>query len=335
MKPLFALLQPLLNWLKQFSNQSFENAKKTGSKLKPPKVYSWQSVLILSLFLGIISLILVGILGIFAALFGQFFLLIALYWFGIEAAIFATPWIIAALISLFIYLNLRALDGVSNEVANLAIVAFPIIAATIALLPSFLDKNNSDRAVKWKNALLVYGIHILVACWIQLYFVIQGWLQDYPTLLAEDINSNSIAVVKINLQREPVSSRGTALLDNIGQELTQQLNDQPWETVKPLNPDKLSARIEAIKEAVGAEVASPAENSLWRVQKDIIPESSGYIIYLEALWDGPRTQLQKVDSAKLCKVYQGFSKVNQFREPVAIVECQPARKIKPIVGDSD
>ncbi|MDY7013767.1 MAG: DUF5357 family protein, partial [Cyanobacteriota bacterium] len=143
----------------------------------------------------------------------------------------------------------------------------------------------------------------------------------------------SVAVVKVNFQREPVSSRGTALLDSIGNELNQQLNDKPWDTIKPLSPDKLSAKIEQIKEAIGTAVASPVENSLWRVQKDIIPEGSGYIIYLEALWEGPKAQLQKIDSAKLCKVYQGFSKVNQFREPVGIVECQPARKINPIVGD--
>ncbi|MDY6782449.1 MAG: DUF5357 family protein [Cyanobacteriota bacterium] len=334
MKPLLDLLQPILDWLKQFPGRSVETAKKTGEKLKPPKLYSWQSALILSVVLGLFSLIAIGIFGIFAALFGQAFLLVAVFLLCTEAAFIGTPWLIAALISAFLYLNLRHYD-ISNEIANLAIVAFPIIAATLALLPMFIDKENNDRAAKWKNALLVYGVHILVACWIQLYFVMQGWLEEYPSLMAENFNRNSPAVVKINFQREPVPSKGTALLDKIGEELSRQLNDQPWDTIKPLTPDKLSARINTIKQAVGAEVASPAENALWRVQKDIIPESSGYIVYLEALWEGPKNQLQKIDSAKLCKVYQGFSKVNQFRESVGIVECQPARKVKPIIGEGD
>ncbi|MDY7012436.1 MAG: DUF5357 family protein, partial [Cyanobacteriota bacterium] len=125
-KPIIDLFSPIFNWLKEASNRSFEATKQAGMKLKPPKLYSWQSVLILSVVLGITSLIAGGLLEIVAALFGQIFLLVALYWFCVEASIAITSWIVAAFISAFLYLNLRSLEAVSHEIANLAIVAFPI-----------------------------------------------------------------------------------------------------------------------------------------------------------------------------------------------------------------
>lgn len=331
MKPLIDLLQQIKSLLQQLLDRSVQTGKTVGTKLKPPKLYSWQSFILGSLGAGLVSFLAIGFLAVFLGLLGQVLLLIGLYWFGIEAAIFLTPWIIAALISAFAYFNLRTIDGIPETMPNLAIVAFPIIAAAIAVLPSLLNREQGDRAVKWKNALLVFGIHILVACWIQFYFVVQGWLREYPTFLAEDFSGSSF-VVKVRFQQEPISSRGTALLDGIGNELKKQLNDQPWENLQPLSHDKLSARIETIKQAVGAGVASAAENQLWKIQKDITAEGSGYIIYLEALWEGPRSKLQRVDSAKLCQVTQGFSEANQFQEAVALVECQPARKVKSFLG---
>jgi Family of unknown function (DUF5357) len=144
MKPLIDLLQQIVNLLKQLLDRSVETGKTVGTKLKPPQLYSWQSFILGSFASGALSFVATGFLAVFAALLGQILLLTGLFLFGISAAIFLTPWMIAALISVFAYINFKAIAGASDTLPNLAIVAFPIIAAVIKLLPSFLERGKGD-----------------------------------------------------------------------------------------------------------------------------------------------------------------------------------------------
>ncbi|MBD2576642.1 DUF5357 family protein [Oscillatoria sp. FACHB-1406] len=331
LKQLTNILQQIVDLLKLFLDRSVKTGKnigdrgvKFGSRLRPKKLRSWQSMMWGSAGVGFLSFFAVGILAVFATLGWQIFLLIGLYWLCKEVAITLTPWILAALISAFAYINLRSIDSLSPGVANFAIVAFPIIAAAFIVIPSLRDPERK-HALKWNNILLIVGLHLLLACWIQLHFILQGWLRDYPTFVAEDLGQSAYAV-KVGWQQEDAPTRGTAILDGIGNELKAQLNNKSWNALPPLTAKNLNERIENIKEAVGAGLTSPAENELWKIQTDITPKNNGAILYLEALWEGPKNQLMRIDSAKLCEIDRAYSEVNNLDEPVALVECQPARK---------
>ena len=179
---------------------------------------------------------------------GWFFLIVAIWWFvheknvqsalsfdGVFTKIFLGPWIVASLIVLAVF---GSWSGFANllRVAPSAFICVAPLAALIALAPKFIKSSKEKTpeftipATKDRQGMVLFVLsHLLIACWFQFYFLLQGWLNLYPSLLAEDFGRSSFVVrVQPNIQ----VSRGREVLNAAESDLRDRLNNQNWSAIE-------------------------------------------------------------------------------------------------------
>lgn len=304
-------------------------------KIKPPRTYSWQTLILASFASALIVIICqlffenLELFQNIVSAIGQILLISGIYWLGIEKSCVLTPWITGALICLFAFSHFNE-QGNLLTIPEIAIVAFPVVSAMIAILPSFFDERLNVKLPSYSvliKIIILFFTQVLVACWLQFYLVVQGWLQDYPSLLSDEIN-RSIFVVNVNPRKERGAPKGIDLLNAIGMSLQQELNDLPWEELERwLAESKLETKIESIRQAVGEETSSIMEKELWQIDENAVKNDSGYTLYLKAIWKGPQSRpslLSVMNCEKKCNIEKGYS--NRGQEVVKI-GCEPAQKI--------
>ncbi len=290
--------------------------------LKPPSAFSWETLILLSLFSYYMSMLATDIVANLLVNFAWIFLILGVFWGTTAANQFRigykspqnpgfplSPWITGALVSLYIF-------GRSGEVPREALIYWPIISAVIATIPDFWGNGfrlKSPPLNKRQNLVILFTTQLLLSCWFQFYFVVQDWLVQYPSLLADDFQQSAFVLKRGSSQS--VTPRGALILNSMESKLTEQLNARSWPEVErsllKANREKL---INTTAKQAKQQIRQVEEDDLWRVTSNIASKGSGYNLQLRANWQGPRSNLQEPQAYSLTKSCQ-ITPVARTRTP--------------------
>lgn len=300
--------------------------------LTPPKAFSWQTLILLSLFSCILSFFATDTVQNILATFGWIFLIWGVAWGTSEKPFYIndvclSPWITGALVCVFIF------GGWSDGRPSLSLIWWPSVSGVIATIPEFIEKGLKIRIpplASRQKIIVLWTSHFLVSCWIQFYFVVQTWLNQYPSLLIDNVTPSAF-VVKVGSQ-PPRSPRGALILNLMEPQLLTQLDNQPWSYIERwlLNQQQ---QIEDTRKLVQKELPQAEEDLWWRFDSKILSSQSGYNLQLLAFWQGPRSKEEVYVIEKLCQINQvDLEAENPASDPstsiVGTFKCSPAGSIR-------
>ncbi len=326
-------------------------------QIKPPKAFSWQTLVLLSLFSWVMAwTIHTYALAFLVTTTGWVFLVLGVGWATaeqkpldiLEFKFKIGPWITATLICT----RLLVMDvGVSST-----LVVFPIIAALVAAMPKFIKRGPSfklpepgDRQVLM-NTMLIHG---MLSCWISFHFIVQSWVRQYPSLLADNFSDSSFVMTVGFLDGDPAErSQGSTLLLIAEEALQAELADRSWSEVEEwlwlidedqdgetnpepeAEPDVIAAFKDNVLTQFAAEDDSESQYesnyNLWQL---VLPDPRlpddrtrrGYDLELRAVWRGPSSEPDGYYFRKTCLIQE------PERSPTGSLGAQSANN--PVVID--
>ena len=298
------------------------------SFLTPPQPASWQTLMLLSLFSVFIASFLTPMPQRFVSSWGWFFLITSVWWFVYEKdvknaltfnALFSKvnvgPWIVSTLTCVAVFgswVDFGKLGGITPPM----FICIPPLAAFIDVAPQFIKTNavlktpefTLPKVGKRQGVVLFMLSYFLIACWIQFYFLLQGWLGAYPSLLSDDFSRSSfvVRVVPSSFQ----SSRGREVLNAAESELRDRFNNQTWsETERWLFETKGDTWVKDLQDSVQNRLKGKpgsGEVDLWqlgaKVTGDTYDSGALYNLGLEATWTGPSANGNNHKVTKNCEI---------------------------------
>lgn len=270
-------------------------------KLKPPKILSWQTVVLLSIFVWLTGFFAIGLYQELIAVFSWLLLIIGGGWFSaenpIEVGIFSvSAWVTGALICIFIFRSWN------EQTPPIAYVTWPIISAAIAILPQVVKSGGKLKMPApqiRQNLVILLSIHLLISCWIQFHFYIQNWLEKYPSLLADDF-SKSAFVVKLPTSSPPIP-KGSEILNAIELRIKKQIDNKPWPQVQQWLKTA-DIRINSFAQIAVKEITTTAESTVWKFEVKVLPTKRGYNLNTIAKWRGLGSQPGGYYLEKSCQI---------------------------------
>lgn len=295
-------------------NQVLERLRQWIRELK---TFSWQTLVLLGLFSWFVSLAIeADLLARWIAALGWIFLTLGIGWalekeevkFNILGFTFhPSPWVMGAM---FCALGYRALPGG----ARLYLSLWPLLSAALAVVPRFRKYGDNSLALlnptvpepqryaaDRQQVVLTVLLGILFSCWFQFHFLLQDWLNEYPSLRTDDFSRSGV-VVQVNARNPPVS-RGFQLLSVLEPVLNQKFSTYSW-----AQTEQWLASLQNQLAALQAEllVALPsgqrAEDDLWSLQAQVLPNQPEYTINFRQFWQGPGSNSMGYFEQRVCRV---------------------------------
>ncbi|AFZ13105.1 hypothetical protein Cri9333_2234 [Crinalium epipsammum PCC 9333] len=293
--------------------------------LSPPRAFSWETLVLLSLFSCFMAYISTGIVRGFISNCGWIFLIFGVGWGTAQkrlriSNISLSPWITGALVSTYIFGNISQ--------PNLSVIFWPTISAVIATIPNYFGKGlklQLPNPKKRQNMIVFLLSHVVISCWFQFYYVLQDWLQQYPSLLADDLKRSAF-VLKLPAS-EPATIRGTLILNFLETKLSEKLDNKPWSVIERWLLER-EKNLELAVQDSKKELGEVEEYAWWQFTSKLSSTELGYNLQLIAIWEGPRSKSEKLFIEKLCKINRVSSQSETDTNlAVGQVECQPAKPI--------
>ncbi|MDX2215397.1 MAG: DUF5357 family protein [Oculatellaceae cyanobacterium bins.114] len=292
---------------------------------KDVKPFSGQTFILLSLFSWVMSLLVDNdIVRDFLAWLGWLFLTIGVGWvlakvkqniLGID--IYPGPWITGALACSFLFYGWSDI--------SLAVISWPVISALIAIIPKFLKHgldvvnptlDGKKYAIDRQEIVLLLLLSTIFSCWLQFFFLLQDWLQQYPSLVADEF-TRSAFVIKVDPSDQ--NSRGVTFLNLAETAVREQLESSPWSEVERwlFEADIEIAQLEL---EVKKRIPKTDEDRLWKLQGEVSAGNPGYVLTLRAVWRGPSSRPGGYYVQKVCSIVQRPNRVtaNPGQNPTVI-----------------
>lgn len=297
-------------------------------QLKPPRAFSWQTLVLVSVFSWCVSAIVETetVRDVLARL-GWIFLTLGVGWgmWGTRVdllglILYPGPWITGALacVSLF--------AGWNVDLTQVALVSWPLISFAVAAIPKLFPKltfSLPDPPTR-QQLIIQFLLSCLLSSWFQFYFVIQDWLRAYPSLLSDSLGRSAF-VVQLN-EREAKVPRGVTLLNYAEPLLQQDLQALSWAEVERWLVDR-DARIVELQQRVLQQTPRVEEDALWKFWGDVPAGLPEYTLKLRAVWLGPSSNLKGYFLEKSCLITQdpmatGIAPLTPNSGLVQVI-CQP------------
>lgn len=291
----------------------------------PPRAYSWQTLIYLSLFSWVMSSLAVGPIKNLIAFFGWVFLIAGTSWYTTDQPLLVpgTNMPIGAVITGFL-VSVFAFGHEQDVITTRTIVLWPTISAVITAIPEFFEGSGIDVKRQIPKAEIRQRIIVLVACcmvlsaWLQLFFTVDKWVKQYPSIRADDF-SNS-AFVSSAEPRAKIPENGALILNRLQPLVEQQLNAGVWsdverwlieseERVRVLGNkviedlSKQSGQKVRELDTVSNEPVRVEEWPLWNIKSNVInTKSGGYRLDLLSVWRGPSSNPKSYYLRKSCQI---------------------------------
>jgi len=230
-----------------------------------------------------------GLVQSLILLCGKIFLIISIHWLAVENSIVLASWITGGVICLFVAGDAGEFNDFARESA---FISWPLISAFIASISSFFDREFNVRKLEIaarQKIFLLFTTQALLACWLQFYFVLQTWLETYPSLLADDFSRSAFAIA-IETQQQSFVPPGIELLEAIDKKLAQNLASRSWDDVRQwLEKEEYHQTLQAIAKQEAETILTPSEQKLWKLEGKLLPQEPVKTLKLGATWLGPRS----------------------------------------------
>ncbi len=277
--------------------------------LQPPRWDSWQTLMLMAVFSALLAGAATSWAQTLISSCGWIWLICSVWWLVYESKKsltfgfwFVGPWIISALIGLFLFSNFPMIAP-----SGLLILWAPV-AALIAIFPNFIKSNSLTKEPEWsipavnKRQGMVFLVltHLLVACWVQFYFLLQHWLMTSPSLQADaDFGRGNFV---INVRPETVS-RGREILRLTETSLKQELKDKSWPEVErwllELNRN-IGKLQEDVQSSLGQQVIQYREDQWWKIDGEVT--GGEYDLELTAYLQRPYSRKDGHQVSMICQI---------------------------------
>jgi hypothetical protein len=273
--------------------------------LLPGQYFAWQTVIYMSLFSWLMSLLAawVGELELTVTLLttlSWIFLAIGVGW-GIDQSNFKpfglpiAPWVSGAIVCIFLF------GTWSESWFQPALATWPLISFLVVAFPNLV---NWDLSLKIpvpetrQRLILLFFLSLLLSSWSLFYFRIQSWARDYPSLVAENLTDSQF-VYPLPTQSSNLSA-GVTHLTIAAEFIQDQLTGKPWSWTERwlLN---LEGQQQAMQEQVNRQLRQRSpEDPLWDLRIRPVANENGYDLKLLAIWNGPSANANGYYLEKSC-----------------------------------
>ena len=348
-----------MNLLKDFFGFFDDIFKQISELLIPKKAYSWQTLIYLSIFSLIMSFFATGGVQYLIEYCGWFFLIAGTAWSTTDnpKTIPGTTMPIGALVTgalVSVFLFSRFINGNQEAVINpISIVVWPTFAAIITGIPEFFEGSGTDvkrqlpKLLIRQRILILLAVSMMVSCWIQFYYVIDGWLEDYPTLKTEIENFGGSKLILSRTETPELNNKdvgrgkvkfilpvnGVQLLNKLLPQVEQELNERPWREVErwlfdSVNKTEKDRPIGKLAQQAKEEILKQSpEKAFWSIEPRVSNTKTGYKLDLLAIWRAPSFMADKYYLQKSCEITPFAKPVTDGPDEnatvnVAEIECQ-------------
>lgn len=276
--------------------------------LLPPRYFAWQTVIYMSLFSWLMSLLarlveaMPFTVGLLATL-SWICLALGVGWaleankirpFGIPIA----PWVAGGILCIFLF------GSWGGRWLQPALVVWPLVSFAVVAVPCLVSWDFSFKkaspAVRQQLALL-FCLSLLFSSWFQFYFRIQSWVRDYPSLMADSV-AHSAFVYRVPGQTVALPA-GVTHLTMAEALLREEIGNKPWPSVERwlLNLDGQRQRLrQQLHSQLGSD--GSVEDSLWQLDLQPLSNDDGYTLKLWAIWSGPAASPSGYYLEKTCQL---------------------------------
>lgn len=316
----------------------YERARKI---LIPPKAYSWQTFIYLSLFSWIMSYCATGYIRDIIALCGWLFLIAGTAWYTTDdpLRVPGTFMPIGAVITGFL-VSVFAFGDQQDVITPRTIVLWPTISALITAIPEFIEGNDITSKTRIpkpearQKIIILVASCMIISCWLQFYFVMDNWLKQYPSLLAEDFGRSSFVFTRI--EREKLPTNGVIILDRLQPLVEEEIAEKPWSQVERwlIEANERVGRLG--RQVLNNNLPRYEEKELWRVEPRVFNIKSGYRLDLLSVWTGPTANPRGYFLRKSCLINPVAatprssttnSRIPEDKSTVAEIQCDRSSKL--------
>lgn len=303
--------------------------------LMPPKAFSWQTLIYLSVFSWGLSSFATYLIKDLIALCGWLFLIAGTAWYTTDdpLRVPGTFMPVGAVITGFL-VSVFAFGHQENIITARTIVLWPTISALITAVPEFFEGTGTDSKAQIpkpqdrQKIIVLVACCMLISCWIQFYFVMDNWLKQYPSLLADSFQRSTFVMRVENPVKIP--KNGVALLDKLQPLVEEQIVARPWSEVERWLIDENQLG-NLGKRVIEKNLMKYDERELWRVEPRIVNIKSGYQLDILSIWTGPSYTQQGYYLKKSCRITP-VSASNKLDNKGAVAEIVCDRLNKRIAG---
>lgn len=289
--------------LTKLTNNLWETNKKVQKAMIPPKVVHWKTPLLLSIFLALLSVAAVTDMPTRTTIADMSWLLFTISMGALTCqqpfviyGISLSPWVTSFLIGLWLLVRLPA------ENKEIAWIAGPLIAVVIAAIIEIWKSESKwerVRALARPQFVIFTLSHVLISCWFGFHFLIQGWLQQYPSVLSENLRGSDYVVT---FQGPTINrSRGVVILNEMEKYLKQEARTKPWPQIEQMLIDIDNERF-FLRNEVLKRIKTVPEDARWDVKTSIVQGQSRYQLNMQATWLGLVFRPEIYSFSKSCEV---------------------------------
>ncbi|WP_017716286.1 DUF5357 family protein [Kamptonema formosum] len=333
-------------------------------RLTPPRVFSWQTLILMSVLCWGMAL---GYKIVFQetayesanagdllAGLAWVFLILAIDWWASEkpwyiGGFHLGAWLTGALVCLFVFAVFSG--NYRSGFPSFIFLMWPVISALIALLHK-LHKSASDLSVAQVFILILASL--LISCWWEFGFLLQDWLQEYPSLLADNFERSAF-VIKVDFSPRE-KARGVQILNSLEDFLKSHVEEKPWlevrawllEIDRQLKPwpakgqpwpevhqwlVQLDEQGDAYDDKIMVNLGNLEEDKWWYIKTEIDLDGWPYELKLQAIWRGPTSNAEAYEMTKVCQIGQTYQPEaprasalpEQERAETGFVECSQVK----------
>ncbi len=201
--------------------------------LVPPKAYSWQTFIYLTVFSWVLSFFATGYIRDIIAFCGWLFLIAGTAWYTTEdpLRVPGTFMPVGAVITGFL-VSVFAFGNQEDVITPRTIVLWPTISALVTAIPEFIEGSDTEAKAQIpkpedrQRIIILVASCMLLSCWIQFYFVMDKWLQEYPSLQADNFKRSTFVVRTEGPQEIP--KNGLVILEKLQPLVEEQIAERPW-----------------------------------------------------------------------------------------------------------
>ncbi|MEH2042881.1 septal junction protein FraD [Nostoc sp.] len=301
--------------------------------LIPPKAYSWQTFIYLSIFSWVLSYCATGYIKDIIAFFGWLFLIAGTAWYTTEdpLRVPGTFMPVGAVITGFL-VSVFAFGDQRDVITPRTIVFWPTISALITAIPEFIEGNDTDAKARIpkpedrQRIIILVASSMLLSCWIQFHFVMDNWLRQYPSLQADTFKHSTF--VPRTEEQVKIPQNGVVILEKLQPMVVEQIAQRPWSEVEKWLLDAKQRVGNLGRGVIQKNLSKYEEKELWRVEPRVANTKSGYILDLLSIWIGPSSNPRGYYLKKSCRIEPVAAANNSENKiTVAEIECDRASKL--------
>lgn len=335
-----------LAFLFEFLKDAIEGIKKF---FIPPKAFSWQTLIYLSLFSWLMSsLANDGPIQDIIAFFGWAFLIAGTSWYTTDKPLYIPGTIMpvgavitGGIVSVFAFQQ-------DEELITRTIIFWPTISALITAVPEFFEGSGTDVKTQLpdlndrESVIVLIGCCMLLSCWLNLYGVTDSWLNEYPSAKYPIYRDNSqrndlLTVVE---PEERIPQNGVLILDKLQSAVETALDGKSWSEVE-LWLKNANRKVSQLGEKIiEINLLKFEEKDFWKMEanvENIIPKdiNSGYKLDLYSVWQGPSATKDGYYLRRTCQIEpiaERDESIGSKGELITVAELECLPKISYIAG---